>query len=107
MVDFPANFAQSKLLETALSGYLPHQESDPIDREKQIEEAFLLVQPTAKEEPPKCLVRSGLDAVVWFDSSREECVRRALGRRYDSVIEKVYHIEDAPPLTTSNLLSIN
>jgi len=49
-------------------------------------------------------MKSGLDAVLWFDLSREECMRRALGRRYDSVNEKVYHIEDAPPLTTSILL---
>lgn len=46
-------------------------------------------------------MKSGLDAVLWFDLSREECMRRALGRRYDSVNEKMYHIEDAPPLTTS------
>jgi hypothetical protein len=28
-------------------------------------------------------------------------MRRALGRRYDPVNEKVYHIEDQPPLTTN------
>jgi len=54
----------------------------------------LLVQPTGKEEPPKKLIRSGIDAVIWIDCSREECMRRALGRRYDPVNEKVYHIED-------------
>jgi hypothetical protein len=52
------------------------------------------VQPTAKEEPPKKLIRSGLDAVIWIDTNREECMRRALGRRYDPINEKVYHIED-------------
>jgi hypothetical protein len=41
------------------------------------------VQPTAKEDPPKCLIKSGLDAVIWFDLSRDECMRRALGRRFD------------------------
>jgi hypothetical protein len=40
--------------------------------------------------------------VIWFDLSRDECIRRALGRRYDNVNDKMYHIEDAPPLTTSN-----
>lgn len=43
LVDFPSTFAQAKLLEAALSGYVPHKECDPIDREKEIEDAFLLV----------------------------------------------------------------
>lgn len=34
LVDFPTNFAQSKLLEAALSGYVPNKEEDPIEREK-------------------------------------------------------------------------
>jgi len=55
-----------------------------------------------KEEPPKTLISSGLDAVLWFDLSRDECIRRAIGRRFDTQFEKVYHIEDVPPLTTSN-----
>ncbi|CDW76374.1 sperm flagellar protein 2 [Stylonychia lemnae] len=101
LVDFPATFAQAKLLEQALSGYVPPQEQDKIDREAQIEEAFLLVQPNAKEVPPKKLLKSGLDAVIWIDCSRDECMRRALGRRFDNVNEKVYHIEDQTPLTTN------
>lgn len=60
----------------------------------------MLVQPTAKEVPERRLIKSGLDAVLWFDVDREECLRRAVGRRYDKVNEKMYHIEDAPPLTT-------
>lgn len=48
-----------------------------------------------------CLIKSGLDAVIWLETSREECMRRALGRRYDSVNEKMYHIQDQPPLTTN------
>ena len=28
-------------------------------------------------------------------------MRRALGRRFDNVNEKIYHIEDQPPLTTN------
>lgn len=84
LLDFPSSFAQAKLLETALSGFVPRQEQDLIDREREIKDAYLLVQPTAKEQPPKTLIKSGLDAVIWFDLSREECMRRALGRRFDS-----------------------
>jgi hypothetical protein len=45
------------------------------------------------------LIKSGLDAVIWFDLSREECMRRAIGRRFDSEDQRVYHIEDIPPQT--------
>lgn len=101
LVDFPSNFAQAKLLETALTGYVPLEECDKIPREEQIEEAYLLVQPNAKEIPSILLMKSGVDSVVWFDAQREECMRRALGRRYDSVNDNIYHIEDCPPLTTN------
>ena len=99
MLDFPSTFAQAKLLETALSGFVPTQEQNPIPREKNLSDAFLLVQPTAKDQPPKTLRKSGLDAVIWFDLSREECMRRALGRRVDPMDDKIYHIEDVPPPT--------
>lgn len=71
LVDFPATYSQAKLLETALSGYVTPIEQEPIEREQYTKDAFLLVQPTEKEQPPKTLIKSGLDAVVWFDLSRE------------------------------------
>ena len=77
----------------------------------EMEEAFLLVQPSGKEEPPKTLIKSGLDAVIWFDCPLKECQRRADGRRVD--VEEFgrpeqpvtfYHVQDAPPVTnTANL----
>lgn len=60
-----------------------------------------MVKGYSKPEPPKKLLRSGLDGVIWVDCSRDECMRRALGRRFDNVNEKVYHIEDQAPLTTN------
>lgn len=92
LVDFPSTFAQAKLLETALTGYLPAEECEQVTREKQIEDAYLLVQPTQKESPAILLMKSGIDSVLWFDTKREECIRRALGRRHDSVNDNVYHI---------------
>ena len=72
LVDFPTSYAQAKLLEEALSGYKPEQELDPIQREIELEEAFMLVQPQAKEKPPKCMIPSGLDAIMWFDCKQDE-----------------------------------
>lgn len=80
---------------------MPPQEKDQIDRETQLSEAQLLVRGYDKPEAPKKLLRSGLDGVIWIDCSRDECIRRALGRRFDNVNEKIYHIEDQPPLTTN------
>jgi hypothetical protein len=51
-----------------------------------------LVKPTPKPEPPKNLIPSGIDAVIWFDANREECLRRALGRRIDNQTSIIYHI---------------
>ncbi len=68
-----------------------------------MEDAFLLVQPTAKEEPPKMMIRSGLDAVIWFNCPLKECQRRADGRRVDvDELEReqpvtFYHVDDAQP----------
>jgi hypothetical protein len=61
----------------------------------------LLVQPNAKEKPAILLLKSGLDSLVWFDVDRDECIRRALGRRYDQVNDNIYHIQDSAPLTTN------
>ena len=36
LVDFPTNYAQAKLLEAALSGFVPSKEQEKIDREAQI-----------------------------------------------------------------------
>jgi len=99
LVDFPATYAQAKLLETALSGFVTPTEQEPIEREQYTKDAFLLVQPTEKEQPPKTLIKSGLDAVVWFDLSREQCMNRAIGRLFDPETGKVYHIDDVKPPT--------
>ena len=98
LIDFPCSYAQAKLLEESLSGYKPTLELDPTQRDQQLEEAMLLVQPTAKEEPPKCLIKSGIDAVIWFSLPADECQRRADGRRVDYQTPDVtYHVTDNEP----------
>ena len=57
----------------------------------------MLTTPTARPVPPKTLIPSGMDAVIWFEAERPECLRRALGRRVDGGSGIEYHIEDRPP----------
>jgi hypothetical protein len=87
------------LLEKALSGYVMKEDLEPTQREIESKEAELLVKPTEKPKPPKTLISSGIDAVIWFECSRDECLRRALGRRYDAQSDIMYHIDDNPPTT--------
>jgi hypothetical protein len=77
-----------------LSGYVPKTELDSIQREDELKESFLLAKPSDRVEPPVQLIKSGLDAVIWFDTARQECLRRAVGRRFDNLNEKMYHIQD-------------
>lgn len=80
-------------MEEALSGYKPNIELDPVDREAEMRDAYLLIQPTAKEDPPVMLIPSGLDAVLWFSCPNIECIRRADGRRIDPEQDnKEFHI---------------
>ena len=97
LIDFPSNFSQAMLLEKALSGYQMPADLEPTQRELENKDAQLLVKPTEKPEPPKTLIPSGIDAVIWFRCSRDECLRRALGRRIDSQSNIIYHIQDNPP----------
>ena len=97
LIDFPANFGQAMLLEKALSGYNIPADLKPTQREEEAKEAMLLAKPTEKPQPPKTLIPSGMDAVIWFDCNRDECLRRALGRRVDPGTGMRYHIEDQPP----------
>lgn len=98
LVDFPCSYAQAKLLEEALSGYRPHEELEPTDREKETKDALLLVQPTPESDIAKSLIKSGLDAVIWLDLPVEESLRRSDGRRFDSSDPNMrYHVFDMQP----------
>lgn len=70
-------------------------------RESETTSAELLVKPNPKPEPPKTLIPSGLDLVLWFDCPIAECLRRADGRRFDAdTPEMAFHVEDKVPPST-------
>ena len=66
-----------------------------------MEEAQLLVEPHAKEAPPKCMIPSGLDAILWFNCEQDEVQRRADGRRVDRddvpETRKIYNVTTILP----------
>ena len=101
LVDFPCTYAQAKLLEKALSGYEPEEDKEMTERQKHLSDAMLLVQPNPKPAPPYKLIKSGLDAVVWFNCDISESQRRADGRREYRENEEdkpvIYHVEDVQP----------
>jgi len=107
LIDFPTNLTQATMLEKALSGYEREEDLDHTKRELEQKEADMYYKPTEKPAPPKRLIPSGIDAVIWFDCSREECLRRALGRRIDSQNNMIYHIQDnAPSIEKSPLCEV-
>ena len=55
------------------------------------------MQPHEELQSSKTLIKSGLDAVVWFDLPISECLRRSDGRRFDSADMANYHIFDMRP----------
>jgi hypothetical protein len=100
LVDFPSTFAQAKLLEKALSGYEPSEDLEPTERQQLLTDAEMLVKPNPKPQPPKTLIKSGLDAVIWFNCEIKECIRRADGRRVDEKQQDtMFHVEDKMPPT--------
>ena len=112
LMGYPNNYEQLKALENALSGFIPSDEQGNSEAENRKERAELVVRAPAKNIVPRRLIRGGLDAAVILDITKEESLRRALGRRVDPNTGIVYHLEDNPPPTDEaplieRLVSIN
>lgn len=101
LVDFPTSAIQAHSLEAQLSGYLPSIDREICERNEKLKSACRIIEPSEKPNIRDTLIESGLDAVLWLETSREECRRRALGRRVDVLTENEYHIDDNPPPTTN------
>eukprot|EP00742_Colponemidia_sp_Colp-10_P006325 GILJ01006779.1.p1 GENE.GILJ01006779.1~~GILJ01006779.1.p1 ORF type:complete len:1812 (+),score=440.28 GILJ01006779.1:171-5606(+) len=97
LVGFPETQSQIRLLEQALSGYVPPEERTPSECTKLKSIAARIAPPPEVEAPPVQLLRSGIDAILRLDVDNEELLRRASGRRKDPQTGLEYHIEDNPP----------
>jgi hypothetical protein len=101
LVDFPNSLEQSASLEAQLSGYLPAVDKEISERNRKLTSACRIIEPSDKPNIKDTLIESGMDTVLWLETSREECRRRALGRRIDVASDNEFHIDDNPPPTTN------
>lgn len=99
LVDFPHTYDQAKLLEEALTGFLPKDQRNALLYEEKLEKAKILVEPLAVKEVKRKLQVGGLDCALYLKCSKEECLRRALGRKVDPVTKIEYHLDDVIPPT--------
>lgn len=99
--DFPATAEQAAALEKVLTGY------DGSPHPTRWDFASRLATPAPKPEPrwpglePESheeFVPSGVDLALVLDATIDDCLRRALGRRFDPETSRDYHLEfDSPP----------
>jgi len=112
LTGYPNNYEQVKGLEKALSGFITADEKGSSEAETRKERAEIVVKAPAKEIVTRKLIRGGIDAAIILDVPKEECIRRAVGRRVDPETGVVYHLEDNLPPTNESplierLISIN
>ena len=112
LIGYPNNYEQLKALERALSGFITVDEQESSEAEIRKNRAEIVVKAPAKNIIPRKLIRGGIDVALILDVTKEECLRRALGRRIDPTTRIVYHLEDNPPPVDQSplierLISIN
>ena len=93
---FPTTSSQAKMLEEALSGFVePLQASSTFS--KDLRSALAPCSPDPPIDAQAFYGCSALDLVLEIKISNDEVLRRALGRRYDPILNKTFHIETNPP----------
>jgi len=97
LLGFPNNYDQLKALEKALSGFVPQDELPVSDAEQRKKRADLVVRAPPVEIVARKLISGGIDCAIILDITKEEALRRALGRRIDPETGIMYHLEDNPP----------
>ena len=97
---YPTTSKQAQLLERALTGYT-HVDEEERSAPNGVLDAWSMAlasrPPLPKRDPEALYGKSGIDVVLSIDITNEEVYRRALGRRYDPILKKTFHIETNPP----------
>ena len=105
LVDFPTTVEQAKLLEEALTNF-KHKYERPLGfYEEKKQKLHAVCPPETEEQLAVELEVSGLDHVIWIDTSKKECLRRSIGKRVSPESGIIYHVEDdQPPFSQSPLV---
>lgn len=97
LLDFPQTYEQASLLETAITGFLTKDQREKTELENSLHSAEIIVKPTPIPVVPREKLKPGIDLIFHVDITKNESLRRALGRRFDSMTKQHFHLEDNPP----------
>ena len=99
-MDFPRNLNQAKLLENAFTGFQAITDLPKPVNQQNYEVWSKFTDPdstsagsSASEIEPQ---PSLFDGIFIMGASKEECMRRAVGRKLDPQTGTIYHPEDSP-----------
>lgn len=97
LLDFPSTYAQASLLEKSITSFLAADKREKSHLDLALEEAKKVVKPTERELIQRRPIRPGMDLIFSIAITKQESLRRALGRRFDSTSKQHFHLEDNPP----------
>ena len=113
LLDFPLNYDQAQEIEKYLTGFLVENDKEVPISETLKAQARILAQATPRkttrrtvrtpphQKPPpplsSKLKESGIDAVLVVDVDKNNCLRRAFGRRVDPENQEMFHLDESPP----------
>jgi len=104
LLDFPSTLAQAKAMEEVMTGFVCTVDKPKDESQTTFEKWSKIADPEQKEPAEGQSTKSGLDGMVFFNTSQEECQRRAANRKVDPNTGTVYHMEDNPPPSNDNKL---
>jgi hypothetical protein len=101
LMDFPRNLNQAKLLENAFTGFQAITDLPKPVAQQNYEVWSKFTDPDSTSAGSQAGViepqPSLFDGIFVMDASKEECARRAVGRKIDPQSGTIYHQEDSPP----------